>query len=68
MPVAAFGGSMRHTTVVQTLWAGLAACAIAAIAFASAPSPAAAAVMLDAEEEIAFNQLNLDAPAVGSPP
>jgi uncharacterized protein YkwD len=51
---------MPRMTLVHTLWAGLAACAIAAIAFTTAPSPAAAAVTLDAEEQVAFNQLNLE--------
>lgn len=50
---------MRLTNLsIHTLWVGIAACAIAAIAFASAPSQAAAAVTLDAEEQVAFDQLN----------
>lgn len=44
--------------VARMLWAGIAVCALAGLALASAPSHASAAVALDPEEQAALDQLN----------
>lgn len=47
-------------TVTNLLWAGVAVCALAGLALASAPGQASAAVTLDPEEQAALTQLNLE--------
>ena len=46
--------------VVHMLWAGIAVCALAGLALASAPGHASAAVTLDPEEQSALDQLNVE--------
>ena len=46
--------------VVQTLWAGIAVCALAGLALASTPAHASAAVTLDPQEQAALDQLNVE--------